>query len=178
MQTYSTVRSIDSRSYVQPKIVSTKLFSTKCCVSYMLSLLGRSALERHFLGVPTAWIFTETPLIKFDMIWRLRLKHSLSASNFKAKIALVYKWKALSCTYVKKCSDWITYMYISDRVFIAHKWQIMHAFLSSIFFQNNLEFFRNTIKVSNSLDPDQARHLVVSDLGPTYLQRLSASDTS
>ena len=37
------------------------------------------------------------------------------------------------------------------------------------FFQNNLEFFRNTIKVSNSLDPDQARHLVVSDLGPTYL---------
>ena len=46
------------------------------------------------------------------------------------------------------------------------------------FFQNNLEFFRNTIKVSNSLDPDQARHLVVSDLGPTYLQRLSASDTS
>ena len=63
--------------------------------------------------------------------------------------------------------------------FIAHKLQIMHAFLSSIFFfQNNLEFFRNTIKVSNSLDPDQARHLVVSDLGPTYLQRLSASDTS
>ena len=51
------------------KIVSTKLFSTKCCVSYMLSLLGRSALERHFLGVPTAWIFTETPLIKFDMIF-------------------------------------------------------------------------------------------------------------
>ena len=81
--------------------------------------------------------------------WRLRLKHSLSASNFKAKIALVYKWKALSCTYVKKCSDWITYMYISDRVFIAHKCQIMHAFLSSaIFFQNNLDFFRNTIKVS------------------------------
>ena len=83
-------------------------------------------------------------------LWRLRLKHSLSASNFKAKIALVYKWKALSCTYVKKCSDWITYMYISDRVFIAHKWQIMRAFLSSaFFFSNNLEFFRNTINVSN-----------------------------
>ena len=51
-------------------------------------------------------------------------------------------------------------------------------FCRLFFFQNNLEFFRNTIKVSNSLDPDQARHLVVSDLGPTYLQRLSASDTS
>ena len=52
------------------------------------------------------------------------------------------------------------------------------CFSSLFFFQNNLEFFRNTIKVSNSLDPDQARHLVVSDLGPTYLQRLSASNTS
>ena len=38
IQTYSTVRSIDSRSHVQPKIVSTKLFSYKRCVSYMLSL--------------------------------------------------------------------------------------------------------------------------------------------
>ena len=46
------------------------------------------------------------------------------------------------------------------------------------FFQNNLGFFRSTIKVSNSLDPDQAQHLVVSDLGPTCLQMLSAPDTS
>ena len=55
----------------------------------------------------------------------------------------------------------------------------MHVFLSSaIFFQNKLGFFRSTIKVSNSLDPDQAQHLVVSDLGPTCLQMLSAPDTS
>ena len=74
------------------------------------------------LGVPTAWIFYRNTAYKvWHDLWRLRLKHSFSASNFKAKIALVYKWKALSCTYVKKCSDWITYMYISDRVFTAHK---------------------------------------------------------
>ena len=43
----------------------------------------------------------------------------------------------------------------------------LHAFLSSAFFllkstffQN---FFRNTIKVSNSVDPDQARHYVGPD---------------
>ena len=30
----------------------------------------------------------------------------------------------------------------------------------------------------NSLDPDQARHLVVPDLGQNCLQRLSADDTS
>ena len=36
-----------------------------------------------------------------------------------------------------------------------------------------LEFF-NTIPVSTSLDPDQARHFVGPDLGPNCLQRLSA----
>ena len=37
--------------------------------------------------------------------------------------------------------------------------------------------FRNTIRVSNSLDPDQARHFVRPDLGSNCLQRLSADDT-
>ena len=34
-----------------------------------------------------------------------------------------------------------------------------------------------TIRVSNSLDPDQARHFVGPDLGSNCLQRLSADDT-
>ena len=38
--------------------------------------------------------------------------------------------------------------------------------------------FRNTLRVSNSLDPDQDRHPVGPDLGPICLQRLSADDTS
>ena len=38
--------------------------------------------------------------------------------------------------------------------------------------------FRNTIRVSNSLDPDQARRFVGPDLSPNYLQRLSADDKS
>ena len=37
--------------------------------------------------------------------------------------------------------------------------------------------FRNTIRVSNSLDPDQARQKVGPDLGPNCLQR-SADDKS
>ena len=32
------------------------------------------------------------------------------------------------------------------------------------------------MRVSNSLDPDQAQHLLGPDLGPNYLQRLSADD--
>ena len=40
------------------------------------------------------------------------------------------------------------------------------------------EEIRNTIRMSNSLDPDQSRHFVGPDLGPNCLQRLSADDTS
>ena len=57
----------------------------------------------------------------------------------------------------------------------------LHAFLSSDFFQNQLfqkRSFMNTIRVSNSLDPDQAQHFVGPDLGPNCLQRLPADDKS
>ena len=37
--------------------------------------------------------------------------------------------------------------------------------------------FMNTIRVSNSLDPNQARHCVGPDLGLNCSQRLSADDT-
>ena len=55
------------------------------------------------------------------------------------------------------------------------------AFLSfADFFQNQLfskNSFRNTIWVSNRLGPDQARHFVGPDMGPNYLQKLSADNT-
>ena len=49
---------------------------------------------------------------------------------------------------------------------------ILHTFLlSADFFQNQL-FLKNsskhTIRVSNSLDPDQAQRFVGPDLGPNY----------
>ena len=46
-------------------------------------------------------------------------------------------------------------------------------FSKSTFSKNS---FTNTIRVSNSLDPDLARHFVGPDLGPNCLQRLSADD--
>ena len=59
---------------------------------------------------------------------------------------------------------------------------IFQAFLPSADFFSKSTFsknsFRNTIRVSNSLDPDQAQHFVGPDLGPNCLQRLSADDTS
>ena len=57
-----------------------------------------------------------------------------------------------------------------------------HVFLSSADIFQNLLFlknsFRDTIRLSNSLDSDQARHYVGPDLGPNCLQKLSADDTS
>ena len=56
-------------------------------------------------------------------------------------------------------------------------WVIFHAFLSSVDFFKIIFFinsFRNTIRVSNSIEPDQARHNVGPDLDPNCLQRLTA----
>ena len=38
--------------------------------------------------------------------------------------------------------------------------------------------FRHTIRVSNGVDPDQARRFVGLDLSPNCLQKLSANNTS
>ena len=57
-------------------------------------------------------------------------------------------------------------------------WVILHAFLLSTDFFFSKNSFRNTISVSNRLDPDQVLHFVGSDLGPNCLQKLSAEDTS
>ena len=54
-------------------------------------------------------------------------------------------------------------------------WEIFECwfFSKSTFLKNS---FRNTIRVSNSLDPYQAWHFVRPDLGPNCLQRLSADN--
>ena len=45
-------------------------------------------------------------------------------------------------------------------------------------FFSKLSREHNTVRVSNSLDPEQDRHSVGPDLGPNCLQRLSADDKS
>ena len=54
--------------------------------------------------------------------------------------------------------------------------------LSSADFFSKLTFskksFRNIIRLSNGLDPDQDRHFVGPDLGTNCLQRLSADGES
>ena len=55
---------------------------------------------------------------------------------------------------------------------------LFYLLSADFFFQNQLfqKSFRNTIRVSNSLDPDQAQHFVEPGLGPDCLQRLSSKE--
>ena len=46
------------------------------------------------------------------------------------------------------------------------------------FLSYDKNFLRNTIKVSNSLDPDLARHFVWPDLGPNCLQTTDRRQTT
>ena len=56
---------------------------------------------------------------------------------------------------------------------------VCRFFSKSTFLKNSFSNFNtNTIRVSNSLDPDQAQHFVEPHLGPNCLQKLSADDTS
>ena len=60
-------------------------------------------------------------------------------------------------------------------------WEILHVFFRLlIFFKINffINYFRNTIRVSHSLDPDQAPHFVEPELGQNYLLWLTADVTS
>ena len=62
------------------------------------------------------------------------------------------------------------------------KARLRSIFFSSVHFSSKSTFsknsFRDTIRVSHNLDPDQALHFVGPDLGPNYLQMLQADDTS
>ena len=53
----------------------------------------------------------------------------------------------------------------------------MYAFFSSVDFFKPISL-RNAIRVSNSLDQEQAQRFVWPDLSPNCLQRLEADDNS
>ena len=52
----------------------------------------------------------------------------------------------------------------------------MLILLSADFFSFQNNSFRNIIRMSNGLDSDQHRHIVLSDLGPNRFLTVSADD--
>ena len=63
--------------------------------------------------------------------------------------------------------------------YLTAPWEIFTIFCHQLIFFK-IKFltnsFRNNIRVSNSLDPDQARHFVGPDLGPNILHKFSADN--
>ena len=73
---------------------------------------------------------------------------------------------------IVKCTSWFV-LQVALTIYVC--WDFIHDFLPSAdFFSKNS--FRNTIRLSNSLDPDQAPHFVGPDLDVNWLQRLSADE--
>ena len=84
--------------------------------------------------------------------------------------------KTYYVTYYGSCSGMFKFCYLDVNLVILHAFCRLLIFFRNQLFQENT--FRNTIRFSNSLDPDQARQFVVSDLDPNCLQKLSADDAS
>ena len=99
-------------------------------------------------------------------------------SHLLLKIKSGYKYKSLA-KYILGGSKII---YLQKICILISFWIFQYCFYYSftlyycaIFYSLNTRFF-NTFRVSNSLDPDQARHFVVPDLDPNCLQMLSVDD--
>ena len=60
------------------------------------------------------------------------------------------------------CPDW------KEKGKLFSCWEMLHDFLSSVDFLTKSKYFRNIIRVSNSLDPDQENFGL--GLGPNCLQ--------
>ena len=85
----------------------------------------------------------------------------------------IYHDPGLTMTCFTARSNWVAYMFEWRKLLQSH---LMGKTCSNnkLFLKNS---FRNTIRMSNSWDPDQARLFVRPDLGPNCLPRLSADDT-
>ena len=57
---------------------------------------------------------------------------------------------------------------------IFHRFVVVYRLFSKLSFSKNS--FRNTIRVSNGLDPNRDQCSLSPDLGPIYLQKLSADN--
>ena len=87
------------------------------------------------------------------------------ATNINQWLIIQSRWFK-NYIFAKKC------ILISYWIFKCCFYYYFTLYYIAIFYSLDAGFF-NTIRVSNSLEPDQARHFVWPDLGPNCLQRLS-----
>ena len=101
-----------------------------------------------------------------------------------AIVAICYKKCRVATNishWLKVHSRWFKSYISAKKCILIGFWIFQYCFYYSstlyycaIFYSLDAGFFFNTIRVSKSLDPDQAWQFVRPDLGPNCLQRLSA----
>ena len=115
---------------------------------------------------------------------RLVLHRALPAISHCSHLLLKCRVATNIGHWLKVQSRWFNnYIFAKKKCILISFWTFYYNFLHTFniivphFTLCMLDYF-NTIRVSNSLDPDQARHNVRPDLGPKCLQRLSVDNTS
>ena len=113
------------------------------------------------MQIQLQWVLT-----KFSRVLNTTEQKYFLSSNFYNYLELptYFDWKSQIYHKPYSCP-----LRIFSRFFV-----ICWFFKKSTFSENS---FRNTIRMSNSLDPNQAQHSVEPDLVPNCLQKWSADDT-
>ena len=103
-----------------------------------------------------------------------------SSTMMKSKGLSTDPWWTPTFTSNSLLSRWFKNTIFAKKCILISFWIFEYCFYYSfiiyycaIFYSLDAGFFK-TIQMSNSLDPDQARYYVGPDLGPNWLQRLSA----
>ena len=124
---------------------------------------GRSYLDR-FVGGGFNFDFSVVLLLLSD-------EASLFVSSIFSDFTVSIWFCSLGIICKNYSQTWLTHCLLGNfSCFFVVCW-----FFSKLFFWK--KSFRNTIRMSNSMDPDQARRFVGPDLGPNCLPRLSADVT-
>ena len=100
----------------------------------------------------------------------------VSLSLFLIVCTTGYVYLNLTCVYVTNTAPW------KIKISLFAHWIILSRFVIICWLLNKINFFkksyRNTIRVSNGLYPDQNRRSVGTDLDPNYLQMIAADKKS
>ena len=95
----------------------------------------------------------------------LSLKGGCTSSSESTHIKMPHCWKSHAAAHILNMVEFIFELLTC--------WVIFHDFLLTADLFQNQHFkkksFRNTIRVSNNIDPDQVGHFVRPELGPNCL---------
>ena len=144
----------------------------------MFWVLKKSVSLRQFWWVPTTYVSIEKKENYFSLThpylksWYWVLFVSWKCYLLQKLDTLTFRWAYWVNQNAGRRQIFFFNPLPTGKIFMLFCCQLIF-FSKSTFSKNS---FRNTIRVSNSLDPDQVRRFVWPDLGPNCMQKLSADN--